>query len=81
MIVEPQRAHLIPSFYDIKEMALKTGALGMSISGAGPSVFAMCTESKMAEEIGQKAQLILKSKNIESDVFLSGINLEGAYKF
>jgi homoserine kinase len=81
IIVEPQRAHLIPSFYDIKEMALKTGALGMSISGAGPSVFAMCTESKMAEEIGQKAQLILKSKNIESNVFLSGINLEGAYKF
>lgn len=81
LIVEPQRAHLIPSFHDIKEMALNAGALGMSISGAGPSVFAMCTDSKMAEEIGIKAQAILRSKKIDSDVFLSGINLEGAYKF
>lgn len=81
LIVEPQRAHLIPSFYEIKEMAIKTGALGMSISGAGPSVFAMCTDSGMAGEIGKKAQLILKQQKIESDIFLSSINLEGAFKF
>jgi homoserine kinase len=81
IIVEPQRAHLIPSFYDIKEMALETGALGMSISGAGPSVFALCTDSKMAEEIGKKAQIILEKQRIISDVFLSSINLEGAFKF
>lgn len=62
-------------------MALKTGALGMSISGAGPSVFAMCTDSGMAEEIGKKAQLILKQHKINSDIFLSSINLEGAFKF
>ncbi len=81
VIVEPQRAHLIPSFYEMKDMAYKTGALGMSISGAGPSVFAMCTDSGMAEEIGKKAQTLLRSKGVESDIFLSGINLEGAYKF
>ena len=81
VLVEPQRAHLIPSFYEIKEMALETGALGMSISGAGPSVFAMCTDSTMAEEIGKKAQMMLEKMKIKSDIFLSPINLEGAYKF
>lgn len=80
-IVEPQRAHLIPNFYNIKEMALKEGALGFSISGAGPSMFAMCTNSMMAETIGAKAIEILKRDKIVSDLFVSGINLEGAFRF
>jgi homoserine kinase len=81
VIVEPQRAHLIPGFYDIQEMANQLGALGLSISGAGPSMFALCTNSIMAEEIGLKAQQVLKSRKIDSDIFLSTINNEGAYKF
>jgi homoserine kinase len=81
VIVEPQRAHLIPGFYDIQEMANQLGALGLSISGAGPSMFALCTDSIMAEEIGLKAQQVLKSRKIDSDIFLSSINNEGAYKF
>ncbi len=40
VLIEPQRAHLIPGFQKVKEAALKNGALGCSISGAGPSVFA-----------------------------------------
>ncbi|HOY15009.1 MAG TPA: homoserine kinase [Saprospiraceae bacterium] len=80
-IVEPQRAHLIPNFYDVKEMALKEGALGFSISGAGPSMFAMCTDSLMADTIGAKAAEIMKTSKIKTDLFVSGINLEGAYRF
>ncbi len=41
LIVEPQRAHLIPGFEAVKEAARETGALGCSISGAGPAVFAL----------------------------------------
>lgn len=40
VIVEPQRAALIPGFARAKQAALAAGALGCSISGAGPSVFA-----------------------------------------
>jgi homoserine kinase len=44
---EPRRAPLIPDFYRLKEAALKSGALGCSISGAGPTVFALfASESK-----------------------------------
>lgn len=46
VIIEPQRAHLIPGFVQVKQAALSLGALGCSISGAGPSVFAWCEESQ-----------------------------------
>jgi homoserine kinase len=39
VLIEPQRAHLIPGFDGVKAAALANGALGASISGAGPSVF------------------------------------------
>jgi len=42
-IVEPARARLIPGFADVKKAALEAGAHGCSISGAGPSVFAVTT--------------------------------------
>ena len=81
LIIEPQRASLIPGFYELKEMALKTGCLGFSISGAGPSMFALCDNSHLAEEICTKATGILAGKKIKSDTFLSKINLEGAFRY
>lgn len=81
LIIEPQRASLIPGFYELKEMALQTGCLGFSISGAGPSMFALCDNSHLAEEICVKAAKILATKKIKSDTFLSKINLEGAFRY
>lgn len=40
VIVEPSRQHMIPGFSRVKKNALKAGALGVTISGAGPSVIA-----------------------------------------
>ena len=40
VLVEPRRAPLIPGFAAVKSAALDHGALGSSISGGGPSVFA-----------------------------------------
>jgi homoserine kinase len=45
IIIEPQRAHLIPGFYEVKTAALRAGAIGYSISGAGPAVFAIAKKS------------------------------------
>ena len=44
VLIEPQRAGLIPGFAEVQAAALAAGALGCSISGAGPSVFAWCEE-------------------------------------
>ena len=53
-LVEPRRASLIPGFAAVKQAALAAGALGASISGAGPSVFAWF-EGRDAAEAGAAA--------------------------
>ncbi len=78
VIIEPQRAQLIPHFYQVKEAALKEGAMGCSISGAGPSIFALCHNSLEAENAGQAMQKTFIDNGIECDLFLSSINQEGA---
>ncbi|HJO31116.1 MAG TPA: homoserine kinase, partial [Nitrosopumilus sp.] len=45
VIVEPARQHMIPGFSKVKENAIKAGALGVTISGAGPSVIAFAKKS------------------------------------
>jgi homoserine kinase len=45
---EPRRAALIPRFAEVKQAALDCGALGCSISGSGPSVFALAAASEGA---------------------------------
>jgi len=45
VIVEPARQHMIPGFVKVKENAIKAGALGVTISGAGPSVIAFSKNS------------------------------------
>lgn len=78
IIIEPQRAHLIPHFYDVKDAVLQEGALGCSISGAGPSIFALCDNSLIAENVGMRMKQIFTDNKIESTIFQSKINKEGA---
>ena len=44
VVIEPQRAALIPGFQEVRRAAMDAGALGCSISGAGPSMFAWTLE-------------------------------------
>jgi homoserine kinase len=50
-IVEPARKHMIPGFANVKENALRAGALGVTISGAGPSVIAFSRRSADLKKI------------------------------
>jgi homoserine kinase len=45
VVIEPQRQALIPGFQDVRRGAMEAGALGCSISGAGPSMFAWAPEA------------------------------------
>jgi len=45
IIVEPARKHLIPGFDKVKINALREGALGVTISGAGPSIISFTSKS------------------------------------
>ncbi|MBK8041543.1 MAG: homoserine kinase [Haliscomenobacter sp.] len=78
VVIEPQRARLIPHFYEVKEAALRAGALGCSISGAGPSIFALCDNTLTAEAAGKQMQAVFDQSRIKNHLFLSAINQEGA---
>jgi homoserine kinase len=76
-VIEPQRASLIPGFYDVKNVALREGALGSSISGAGPSVFALCSSKMTAENAGLAMQKAFARHQITSTVYVSPVNRKG----
>jgi len=61
VIVEPARQHMIPGFTKVKQNALKAGALGVTISGAGPSIIAFSKSSSNLKKIS-----IAMSKGFES---------------
>ncbi len=78
VIIEPQRAQLIPNFYQVKEAALEAGVLGCSISGAGPSIFALSANSFIAEKAGAAMQKVFFDNGVDNTLFISTINNEGA---
>jgi len=78
LIIEPQRAALIPHFYEVQEAAMRAGALGCSISGAGPSIFALCDNSLIAEEAALAMADVFNKNKIEANPFTSSVNHEGA---
>ena len=80
VIIEPQRAQLIPHFYQVKEAAMNAGAMGCSISGAGPSIFALSANSLIAENVGKAMEKVFHDAKIRNELFISPINQEGAIK-
>jgi homoserine kinase len=76
-IAEPYRSRLIPGFFDMKKAAIEAGALGGSISGSGPSVFALCKGKPTAEKAAEAMQSIMSQKGISSDVYVSKVNAAG----
>lgn len=77
VIAEPRRQKLIPDFYKAKRSALSSGALGFSISGAGPSVFALCEGEEIAVKVGEAVSKTFSNINLENQVYVSRINREG----
>jgi homoserine kinase len=51
VIAEPRRAPLVPGLAEIKQAAATAGALGCSLSGSGPSLFALCRDAASAEAV------------------------------
>ena len=77
VIVEPVRSILIPKFNDVQKAAIDAGALGCSISGSGPSIFALSNKKEIAENIAVIMQDTFQSINIGSKVFVSQVNPVG----
>jgi homoserine kinase len=77
VVIEPQRQALIPGFIDVKHGALAAGAIGCSISGAGPTVFAWAEESD-AEHVRSEMVAAFRKHGLEADSWVSDIGRDGA---
>ena len=77
VVVEPQRQALIPGFKAVKHGAMSNGALGCSISGAGPTVFCWC-EERQAPAIRAAMVTAFKANGLDSDSWISTIENTGA---
>jgi len=78
VIIEPQRAALIPGFFEIKNEVLSRGALGFSISGSGPSVFAWAEGKTLSEHIAQTARQLFQKQGITSQAWVTPLTAPGA---
>ena len=74
VLVEPRRASLIAGFLQVKQAALDHAAMGASISGAGPSVFAWFETRKAAEAAAPAMRRAFADAGVESESFVSPIN-------
>jgi homoserine kinase len=77
IVAEPARKSLIPFFDNIKNSALKAGALGAGISGSGPTVFALCKGDTVAKAVYKSIEESYKKTGIDFEMFVSKISPEG----
>ena len=77
VIAEPYRKLLIPLFDEIKTAGLENGALGVGISGSGPSVFALCKGENTAKKVAQAFRVAYQKSTIDFHIHTSKINNQG----
>jgi len=77
VMIEPQRKHLIPGFDRVKAAAVSAGALGCSIAGAGPTMFAWAVE-KDAEAVRRGMADAFEAEGLTADTWVVPTDLHGA---
>jgi homoserine kinase len=77
-LAEPTRTPLLPGFSDAKRAAIEAGALGCSISGAGPSVFAVVDDEKLGEEVAEAMVASYAKRNVNADWRVACVDERGA---
>jgi homoserine kinase len=78
VIIEPQRAAAVPCFEAVKEVAERGGALGVSLSGSGPSIFALC-EDNLASNLAVAMQQACRGLGIDCQSWVSPLDAPGAH--
>lgn len=77
MVIEPVRCCLIKGFDGVKKAALEAGADGMTISGSGPTVFAITDNLEKAEQIEKAMAAKFNEFNVDTDSLVTGVDAEG----
>jgi homoserine kinase len=78
-VAEPKRAALVPGLAEIKAAAMSAGALGCSLSGSGPSVFALAANVEAAQSAGEAMQrAFAAASNVGADLWVCPVGRQGA---
>jgi homoserine kinase len=77
VVIEPQRRQLIPGFSAVRVAAMQAGALGCSISGAGPTMFAWVLADQ-AEAVKQSMVAEFARNGVETDHWIVAVESGGA---
>jgi homoserine kinase len=78
-IAEPRRAPLVPGLSLIKRAAAEAGALGCSLSGSGPSLFALCDKRTTADQVAEAmARAVRTHIGGEPQAYISEVARQGA---
>lgn len=78
VIAEPYRKELIPHFDTVKAQSLAAGALGVGISGSGPTIFALCRGEAIAHKVKGIMENVYDNNDIEYKCYVSKINSQGS---
>jgi homoserine kinase len=78
VIIEPQRASAVPCFEAVTTAAERAGAMGFSLSGSGPSIFALCEDSQ-ARNAAVAMEQACRNLGIECESWVSPAQSPGAY--
>ncbi|ANO51293.1 homoserine kinase [Woeseia oceani] len=77
VIIEPQRAAMVPCFPAVKQAALGQKAYGCSLSGSGPSIFALCA-TEDAADVASAMEAACRGDGYECQLWISPLTAAGA---
>ena len=78
VIIEPQRKVAVPCFDAVQDAAMKANALGCSLSGSGPSIFALCIDAD-AHNAATVMEQACRNAGYECQSWVSPMTTDGAY--
>jgi homoserine kinase len=78
-VAEPVRFRHVPGFSEVKRAAIAAGALGSSLAGSGPSIFALCRDLEIAHAVSRKmAEAFADAARLGWDLHVSIVSPRGA---
>jgi homoserine kinase len=78
LLAEPRRKKLVAGFEAVQAAALQAGALGCSLSGSGPSLFAVADSRREADRIAGAMTEAFRRSGVEARAVLCRPDFEGA---
>jgi len=78
IVIEPARAHLMPYLADIRAESKRAGAHGVVISGAGPTLCAVCDSEEIAHRVSEVMKTVYQDAEIKSVVRYTQVDKQGA---